>query len=44
VELRQGLPFLEIKVVTREDYAFFADLLFATDRDMIPKGMVEVEL
>jgi hypothetical protein len=41
-ELREGLPFLEIKIVTLGDYNFFADTVFATDRDIIPKGMVEV--
>ena len=43
-ELRQGLPFLEIKIVNTHDYGFFSDVLFATDRDMIPKGMIEVQI
>jgi hypothetical protein len=41
-EIRQGLPFLEIKIVGADDYEFFANVLFASDRDNIPKGMVEV--
>jgi len=41
-ELARGLPFLEIKIVNREDYDFFAEVLFASDRAMIPKGIIEV--
>ena len=41
-ELRQGLPFLELKIVTEADYEFFKDVLFASDRDMIQKGLIEV--
>jgi hypothetical protein len=43
-ELARGMPFLEIKIVTREDYEFFAEILFASDRTMIPKGTIEVAL
>jgi hypothetical protein len=43
-ELRQGLPFLEIKIVTQADYQFFAETVFGTDRDGTPKGVIEVEL
>jgi hypothetical protein len=43
-ELRQGLPFLEIKVVNQGDFDFFAETLFASDRKMVPKGIVEVLL
>jgi hypothetical protein len=41
-ELHQGLPFVELKVVNQADYARFRDVLFASDRDMIPKGVVEL--
>ncbi|MCY2950730.1 MAG: hypothetical protein NTU53_01985 [Planctomycetota bacterium] len=44
VELRQGLPFLEIKIVAQEDFDFFCDTIVATDRDMIAEGLVEVSL
>jgi hypothetical protein len=44
IELRNGLPFLEIKIVTEEDFDFFAGTIFASDRDMIAKGMVEISL
>ena len=43
-ELRQGLPFLEIKIVTQADYQFFAETVFGTARDGTPKGVIEVEL
>jgi hypothetical protein len=43
-ELRQGLPFLEIKIVTEQDYGFFAETIFGTDRESIPKGVIEVPL
>jgi hypothetical protein len=44
IELRQGLPFLEIKIVREEDFDIFASTIFGTDRDMIPKGVVEISL
>jgi hypothetical protein len=43
-ELRQGLPFLEIKIVDSNDYEFFSNTLFASDRDMIGKGVIEVAI
>ena len=43
-ELRQGLPFLELKVVNEPDYHFFADTIYGTDREWTPKGVIEVEL
>lgn len=43
-DLRTGLPFLEIKVVSDDDYDFFARRLFASDRDNILKGMIEVRI
>lgn len=42
--LKQGLPYLEIKIVAAGDYDTFSTIIFATDRDMIPKGVVEVPL
>jgi hypothetical protein len=41
-DLLRGLPFLEIKTVNQEDYDRFRDILFASDRAMIAKGVVEV--
>ena len=43
-ELWKGLPYLELKIVGLEDYNLFKDVIFAADRDMVPKGVVEVEL
>jgi hypothetical protein len=42
--LRQSLPFLELKVAKQGDYDSFAQIVFGSDRDMIPKGIIEVEL
>jgi hypothetical protein len=43
-ELREGLPFVEAKVVTAEEFDFFTSVLFAFDRDRMAKGLVEVAL
>jgi hypothetical protein len=40
--LLNGLPFLEIKLATEAEYAWLASVMFATDRGMMEKGMVEV--
>ncbi|MGD0655122.1 MAG: hypothetical protein ABSA16_12315 [Thermoguttaceae bacterium] len=39
-----GLPFLEVQLVNQEGFDFFVETVFATDRDTIPKGMVEIIL
>lgn len=41
-ELRKGIPFLEIQVVSQKDFDFLAAIMFATDRNLVPKGLVEV--
>lgn len=43
-EILGGLPFLEIALIGREDFDYLVDTLFATDRQRIPKGVVEVTL
>jgi hypothetical protein len=43
-ELSKGLPFLELKRVRQRDFDFFINVMFATDRQMIAKGLVEVIL
>ena len=43
-DLAEGLPFLDIHLVDQEDFDFFAESVFATDRHQVPKGMVEVIL
>ena len=44
MELRAGLPFLEIVIVRRRDFDRLIVQFFATDRYQLPKGMVEVVL
>ena len=41
-ELLVGLPFLEIALVSREAFAVLTETFFATDRQYIEKGMIEV--
>jgi len=43
-ELIDGLPFLEISLVTQDGFSLLVDTIFATDREETPKGMVEVPL
>ena len=43
-ELDQGLPFLQLDLVEHEGFDEFVGIVYATDRDWIPKGMVEVIL
>jgi hypothetical protein len=43
-ELRDGLPFLDMKLVGQEDFDEFVNVTFGTDRAGIPKGMIEVIL
>jgi hypothetical protein len=43
-ELIDGLPFLEISLVTQEGFSLLVDTFFATDREQVPKGMVEILL
>ena len=41
-ELLGGLPFLNLELVDAEGFQQFTERTFATDRDLIPKGMIEV--
>jgi hypothetical protein len=43
-ELDNGLPFLDIAVVGQQDFDRFVTRIFATDRQDVPKGMIEVIL
>ena len=43
-ELQEGLPFLNMHAVEEEAFAWLVDSFFATDRQGIPKGMIEVVL
>ena len=43
-EIRSGLPFLEIDLVRQKTFDFMVNNVFATDRQWMPKGVVEVIL
>jgi hypothetical protein len=43
-DIRQGFPFLEINLVEQKDFDVFVEMIFATDRFYVQKGMVEVIL
>jgi len=43
-ELRDGLPFLDMKLVGQEDFDEFVNVIFGTDRAGAPKGVIEVIL
>ncbi len=41
-ELLSGLPFINMELVDQEAFEQFTEKTFATDRDLVPKGMIEV--
>lgn len=41
-ELVAGLPFINLELVDEAGFRQFTERTFATDRDMEPKGMIEV--
>lgn len=41
-ELLAGIPFINMELVDQDAFEQFTQNTFATDRDSIPKGMVEV--
>jgi len=41
-ELLSGLPFVNMELVDMEAFLQFTEKTFATDRNLVPKGMVEV--
>jgi len=43
-ELLAGLPFVEIHLLRAEQFERFIEKIFATDRALTPKGMIEVGL
>lgn len=40
--LLSGLPFINMELVDQEGFEQFTQRTFATDRDLVPKGMIEV--
>jgi hypothetical protein len=43
-EFETGLPFLQIDLLEASDFAFLIERIFASDRDLVLKGVVEVLL
>ena len=43
-ELLAGIPFINLELVDEEAFQTFTEKTFATDRDFVPKGMIEVSL
>src|SRR5437660_1371164 len=41
-ELLAGLPFINLELVDLDGFQQFTEKTFATDRNLVPKGMVEV--
>jgi hypothetical protein len=41
-ELLAGLPFINMELVDPRAFQQFTERTFATDRNLVPKGMVEV--
>ncbi|RJP35693.1 MAG: hypothetical protein C4547_09195 [Phycisphaerales bacterium] len=41
-ELDAGLPFLDLHLVGQTDFDRYTTRIFGTDRDEVPKGMIEV--
>jgi len=43
-QLLAGLPFLELKIVEKDEFDLYAEVVFASDREFVGKGIVEVNL
>ena len=43
-ELADGLPFMQISLVEQVEFDMIVERIYGTDRETIPKGMVEVLL
>ena len=41
-ELKEGLPFLQYKLIGPKGFAWYTKRLYASDEDFVPKGMIEV--
>lgn len=41
-ELLAGLPFITMEFVDGDAFRQFTEWIFDTDRDLVPKGMIEV--
>jgi hypothetical protein len=43
-ELLAGLPFVNLELAEQDDFQQFTQDIFASDRDLVPKGMIEIIL
>ena len=43
-ELLAGLPFINLELVDLTAFEYFTERIFATDRNLVPKGMLEIVL
>jgi len=43
-DLSDGLPFIDLHVVEAKEFAILVEQLYASDRDSVPKGVIEVVL
>jgi len=41
-ELEAGLPFMDIAIAEQDEFDIFVDRIFGTDRNLVPKGVIEV--
>lgn len=44
IELEQGLPFLSLQTVGPEAFDYLVNVFFASDRNGVPRGLVEIVL
>jgi len=44
LEIQNGLPFLDLKLVQKIAYDYMTETIYATDRWHVPEGIVEVLL
>jgi len=43
-DLSEGLPFVDLHLAETKEFAILVEQLYASDRDSVPKGVVEVVL
>ena len=43
-DLSEGLPFIDLHVAEAKEFAILVEKLYASDRDLTPKGVIEVIL
>jgi hypothetical protein len=43
-ELSEGLPFIDLQLVELDDFLFLINVIYGSDRDAVPKGVIEVIL